>query len=78
VRELKAFQRVRLEPGERRTLRFTIPAEARSYWSAAAGAYVRDAAPFDVWVGGASTADLHAEFTVHDNGGAPDAASPAG
>ncbi len=78
VRELKAFQRVTLQPGERRTLHFTIPAEARRYWSAAAGAYVRDAAPFDVWVGGASTADLHAEFAVQDDGSAPEAAPPAG
>jgi len=34
VRELKAFQRVMLEPGETRTLRFEIPAAVRRYWSA--------------------------------------------
>jgi beta-glucosidase len=64
VRELKAFQRVTLHPGETRTLRFEIPAVARRYWSTADGTYVLDEAPFDVWVGGASTADLHAEFAV--------------
>jgi beta-glucosidase len=69
VRELKGFQRVTLAPGETRTLRFAIPAEARRYWSAAQGSYVFDASDFDVWVGGASAAALHAEFTVRDGTG---------
>jgi len=77
VRELTAFQRVTLDPGETRTLRFEIPAAARRYWSAADGAYVLDAAPFDVWVGGAATA-LHAEVTVQDGVDAPTAAGHAG
>lgn len=64
VRELKAFQRVTLTPGETRTLRFALPPSARRYWSAADGDYVLDASTFDVWIGGASTASLHAEFTV--------------
>jgi beta-glucosidase len=67
VRELKAFQRVRLTPGETRTLHFTVPASARRYWSASEGSYVLDASEFDVWVGGASTAPLHAGFTVRDS-----------
>lgn len=66
VRELKAFRRVTLEPGETCTLRFEIPSSARRYWSAAEGAYVLDASTFDVWIGGASTAELHAEFVVQD------------
>lgn len=64
VRELKAFKRVTLEPGETRTLRFAIPASARRYWSTADRAYVLDESDFDVWVGGASTAELHGEFAV--------------
>jgi beta-glucosidase len=64
VRELKAFQRVRLEPGETRTLRFAVPASARRYWSAVERNYIHDESDFDVWVGGASTAELHAEFAV--------------
>ena len=71
VRELKAFRRVTLEPGETRTLHFAIEAAARRYWSAAEGTYVLDASTFDVWVGGASTASLHAEFTVQNGGGSP-------
>jgi beta-glucosidase len=76
VRELKAFERVTLEPSEARTLRFAIPASARRYWSAADRAYVLDESDFDVWVGGASTAELHAEFAVRTSAspGAPAAA----
>ncbi|HET8845253.1 MAG TPA: glycoside hydrolase family 3 N-terminal domain-containing protein [Ktedonobacteraceae bacterium] len=67
ARELKAFQRVTLDAGETRTLHFQIEAAARRYWSSAQGAYVLDASIFDVWAGGASTASLHAEFTVQDS-----------
>lgn len=66
VRELKAFQRVTLEPGESRTLHFQIEAAARRYWSSAQGAYVLDEATFDMWIGGASTASLHATFTASE------------
>jgi beta-glucosidase len=69
VRELKAFERLTLAPGETRTLRFVIEASARRYWSSTEGTYVLDESTFDVWVGGASTAALHAEFTVRGSGG---------
>lgn len=69
VRELKAFRRVTLEPGETRTLHFQIEASARHYWSSAEGTSVLDESLFDVWVGGASTASLHAEFAVQDSVG---------
>jgi beta-glucosidase len=77
VRELKGFRRVTLDPGETRTLRFAVPAAARRYWSAADGAYVLDASTFDVWVGGASTAELHAEFAVQDGADAQTATAHA-
>lgn len=64
VRELKAFERVTLQPGESRTLSFELPASARRYWSAAERDYVLDESDFDVWIGGASTATLHATFSV--------------
>jgi beta-glucosidase len=64
VRELKAFQRVTLQAGETRTMRFELPAAARRYWSSIEGTYVLDETTFDVWVGGDSTAELHAEFAV--------------
>ncbi len=67
VRELKGFQRVTLQSGESRQLRFEIPAAARRYWSVADRDYVLDETAFDVWVGADSTAALHAEFVVQDN-----------
>lgn len=67
VRELKAFQRITLQPGETRTIHFQIEAAARRYWSFAQETYVLDASVFDLWVGGASTASLHTEFVVQDN-----------
>src|SRR5688572_28753360 len=64
VRELKGFRRVALEPGETRTVRFPLgPAELR-YWNAAKRDWVIDAAPFDVWAGGDSTAQLSATFEI--------------
>ena len=64
VRELKGFRRVTLGPGEARTVRFALgPAELR-YWNAARLDWVLDASPFDVWVGGDSTAALSTTFEV--------------
>jgi beta-glucosidase len=64
VRELKGFERMTLAAGETRTVRFPLTAAARRYWSVADAAYVVDETTFDVWVGGDSTASLHAVFTV--------------
>jgi beta-glucosidase len=64
VRELKGFERIRLEAGETRAVRFSLgPAELR-YWNAAARDWVIDASTFDVWVGGDSTAELSTTFAV--------------
>ena len=64
VRELKGFERTALKPGERRTLRFKIGKDERTYWSAATRSWVVDASTFDVWVGPDSSASLHASFHV--------------
>ena len=64
VRELKAFQRIRLEAGETRTLDFELPSSARRYWSSTDKAYVLDDSTFDLWVGGDCGASLSAEFKV--------------
>ena len=64
VRELKGFRRVRLQPGETRTLRFALsPADLR-YWSAATRSWIQDESRFDVWVGGNSAASLAANFEI--------------
>jgi beta-glucosidase len=64
VRELKGFERISLDAGETRTVRFTLgPAELR-YWNAAVRDWVQDATRFDVWVGGSSAAELGTTFEV--------------
>ncbi len=64
VRELKGFQRVTLAPGESRTLTFKLGADELRYWSTATRGWVNEAAGFDVWVGGDSTAKLGASFEL--------------
>ena len=64
MRELKAFRRVTLEPGEPRTLTFALGPDELRYWSAAQKDWVLEASTFDVWVGGVSTAQLTETFTV--------------
>ncbi|MFK7828849.1 MAG: beta-glucosidase BglX [Congregibacter sp.] len=63
VREMKAFRRVQLKPGERRRITFTLTTDDLAF-------YGRDmqhrAEPgwFHVWIGGSSDAPLWAEFEV--------------
>lgn len=64
MRELKGFERVTLQPGETRTVTFQLGPSALRYWSTSRGAWVQDAAEFDIWVGSDSLATLHAEFRV--------------
>ncbi len=64
VRELKAFQKVALAPGESRQVTLSVPAEELSFWSAASHRRVLEPGVFDVWVGFDSTATSHATFQV--------------
>jgi len=64
VRELKGFQRVTLEPGETRTVRFTLTPAELSYWTAAKHAWVQDETTFDVYAGNSSEAALTTTFEV--------------
>ena len=64
MRELKGFERVSLQPGESRTVNFELGPEQLKYWSTNAGAWVQDAAAFDLWVGSDSQATLHADLVV--------------
>jgi beta-glucosidase len=63
VRELKGFQRITLQPGERRTVSFTLDETSVKYWNAAEKGWV-DPGTFDVWVGNSSNATAHATFEV--------------
>ena len=62
VRELKAFERVRIVAGGSRTVRFTLGPDQLRYWNAATRGWVNDGTTFDLWVGGDSTADLGTTF----------------
>lgn len=64
VRELKGFERIALAAGASTTVRFTLGAGELRYWNAAVRDWVLDASAFDVWVGGDSTAELTATFSV--------------
>jgi beta-glucosidase len=75
VRELKGFRRVHLDAGASRTVDFTVGPEELRYWNAATRDFVLDAATFDVWVGGDSTAELAVSFT---SSGAKSGAESAG
>jgi len=56
-RQLKAFQKVRLAPGESRRLTFTLDARAFAHWDDAAGVWLVDAGDYQIHVGD-SSADL--------------------
>ncbi len=64
LRELKGFERVSLNPGETRTVAFTLGPDELGYWSASAGRWLQDPAAFDVWIGSDSRAALHGELDV--------------
>ncbi len=66
VRELKGFERITLNPGETRTVRFALKPADLSYWNAAKHKWVQDATIFDIYVGNSSQAKLTTTFEVRD------------
>ncbi|MGI4829544.1 MAG: beta-glucosidase BglX [Janthinobacterium lividum] len=64
VRELKAFQKLKLAAGESRQVTLTVPAEELTYWSPALHKRVLEPGTFDLWLGLDSTASEHMEFKV--------------
>ena len=64
VRQLKGFERVHLNVGETRTVRFTIGPKELRFWTPARKEWVVEPGKFDVWIGDSSLASLHAEFAV--------------
>ena len=63
VRALAGFRRVTLQPGEQRTVRFTLGPEQLGLYDAKMR-WVVEPGRFDVYVGGSSTADSAASFVV--------------
>ena len=66
LRELKGFDRLTLQPGEKKPVTFQLGPQELSYWSTNAGKWIQDAAEFDLWVGSDSQATLQAGFEVID------------
>ncbi|MDJ0760942.1 MAG: glycoside hydrolase family 3 N-terminal domain-containing protein [Woeseiaceae bacterium] len=65
VRELKGFQRVRLAPGETRTLTFELTADDLAFYGRD-NTLIVEPGDFHVWVGGSSETELHTEFQLVD------------
>jgi beta-glucosidase len=63
VRQLAAFEKLRLAPGERRTVRFRLDRRALSFWDAAANAWRFEPGAFELVVG-RSSRDLVATARV--------------
>jgi len=64
-KQLVAFERISLKPGEKKTVSFSVPAERFAFWDARKKAFVVEPGAFNVWVG-ASSQDirLKGEFQV--------------
>ncbi len=54
TRELKGFQRVELQPGESKTVHFTLDRSAFSYWSPDKHAWIADPGTFEIQIGSSS------------------------
>ena len=52
--QLQGFERISLNPGEKKTVSFSLPAEQLSSWNTAKQAFVVNPGTFDVMIGSAS------------------------
>jgi beta-glucosidase len=66
IRELKGFQRVRLGPGETRTVTLTLDTNELSFWSPQTHQRSIEPGSFDLWVGADANAAMHSSFTITD------------
>jgi len=65
VRELKGFAKIRLQPGESKTLNIEIPHESLAYWNPKTKAWMVTPGKYLVEVGGSSRwLPLHAKFKL--------------
>jgi len=65
VRELKGFERVRLAPGEARTIAFALSAPDLAFYGRTQRLQA-EPGRFQAWIGGSSTASLGTEFLLTD------------
>ena len=54
VKELKGFSKIKLKPGETKTVTFTLNEESLSYYNDRQKQWVAEPGDFDVWIGAAS------------------------
>jgi beta-glucosidase len=64
AKELRDFPRLTLQPGERQTVRFVVPAAKLAFWDDVQHAFVVEPGMYQFLVG-ASSSDIRATATVH-------------
>jgi len=64
VKELRGFQRISLQPGEKQTVTFTLPAAKLAIWDETTHGFVVEPGAFDVMVG-ASSADIRLKDQIN-------------
>ncbi len=60
LKELRGFQRIRLEPAETKTISFTLPAQKLTFWDEKSHGFLVEPGTWEVLVGG-SSADIRAQ-----------------
>jgi beta-glucosidase len=68
IKDLRGYRRVTLQPGETRTVSFSVPVSSLAYWNERTHGWVVESAPVKLQVG-ASSADMRAEHTIQVVGG---------
>lgn len=63
VKELKGFERVRLEPGESKRITFELGTDQLAFYGRDMQ-LITEPGLFHVWIGGSSETELRAEFTI--------------
>jgi len=63
VKELRGFQRLTIQPGEKRTISFTLPAAKLAFWDEQTHAFLVEPGAFEIMVA-ASSADIRAKAVL--------------
>jgi beta-glucosidase len=63
VKELKGFQKIKLEPGQKVTVSFKISTDDLAFHDSNMR-YAAEPGVFNAWIGGSSDTDLRTEFSV--------------
>ena len=63
VKELRGFQRLTLQPGEKRTVSFTLPTAKLAFWDEQTHAFLVEPGAFEIMVG-ASSADIRTKTVL--------------